>query len=337
MAVCLALALLGRPALAQSDSVRAAARDLGAEGVEAYQAGNYAEAKTKLNRAFELLRVPTLGLWSARALAKTGKLLEASERFLLVTRLDSSGDVAVQNQAKAEAASEREALLPKIPSLTIDVKGESADAKCTLDGAPLPSAMMNLRQPANPGQHRIAVRDGEKVVEREITLTEGQRLVVTLDMAEGKVVAKATAAVEANASDASASPAAASPGVAPAGLATAQEAASSGTPRLAYVGFAAASLGLVVGGSAGVVSLSKTSKLEASCPAKACPREREDDLDSARLLANISNVGFGMAIVGAALGIYGLMLRSGTESATSARLRVRPLVGLGSVGLVGSF
>ncbi len=336
MAICLALALLGSPALAQSDSVRAAARDLGAEGVEAYQAGNYAEAKTKLNRAFELLRVPTLGLWSARALAKTGKLLEASERFLLVTRLDSSGDVAVQNQAKAEAASEREALLPKIPSLTIDVKGESADAKCTLDGAPLPSAMMNVRQPANPGQHRIAVRDGEKVVERELTLTEGQRLVVTLDMAEGKVVAKATA-VEANASDASASPAAASPGVAPAGPATAPKATSSGTPRLAYVGFAAASLGLVVGGSAGVVSLSKTSRLEDSCPAKACPREREDDLDSAKLLANISNVGFGVAIIGAALGIYGLTLRSGTESATSARVRIRPLVGLGSVGLDGSF
>ena len=50
------------PALAQSDAARAAARDLGAEGVESYQAGNYAAASQQLGRAFEILRVPTLGL-----------------------------------------------------------------------------------------------------------------------------------------------------------------------------------------------------------------------------------------------------------------------------------
>src|SRR5689334_3893827 len=106
---------MAEPALAQSDSARAGARDLGPGGVEAYQGGNYTLATDKLGRAFEILRVPSLGLWSARALAKSGKLVEASERYLVVTRLDASGDIAVQNQAKAEAATEREALLPKIP------------------------------------------------------------------------------------------------------------------------------------------------------------------------------------------------------------------------------
>jgi hypothetical protein len=86
------------------------------------------------------------------------------------------------------------------------------------------------------------------------------------------------------------------------------------------------------------LSLSKTSDLEEACPGKACSRDRQDDIDSATLLANISNVGFGVAIVGAALGIYGLTQRSRTESATAfTRVRVRPIVGLGSVGLDGSF
>src|SRR5688572_21582724 len=98
-------------AFGQSDTTRAAARDLGAEGVEAFQAGNFQAASDKLARAYEILRVPSLGLWSARALAKVGKLVEASERYLDVTRLDASkGDTAVQRQAQTDAAVEREAL-----------------------------------------------------------------------------------------------------------------------------------------------------------------------------------------------------------------------------------
>jgi hypothetical protein len=108
-ALCLPAAAWG-----QSDATRGAARDLGADGVEDYQAGKYGEASEKLGRAFEILRVPSLGLWSARALAKEGKLVEASERYLDVSRLDATkGDTAVQKQAQAEAASEREALQPR--------------------------------------------------------------------------------------------------------------------------------------------------------------------------------------------------------------------------------
>src|SRR5688572_30759640 len=89
------------------DATRAAARDLGMAGVEAYQAGSYPAASEKLDKAYRTLRAPSLGLWSARALAKLGKLIEASERYLEVTRLDvASGDVAVQKQAQIDAAAE---------------------------------------------------------------------------------------------------------------------------------------------------------------------------------------------------------------------------------------
>src|SRR5262245_41613860 len=87
---------------AQSKSVdpatRAAARDLGSAGVKAYQEGDYATATEKLEKAYALLPMPSLGLWSARALAKQNKLVAASERYLEVGRLEvSGGDAEVQN------------------------------------------------------------------------------------------------------------------------------------------------------------------------------------------------------------------------------------------------
>ncbi|HEY4160327.1 MAG TPA: hypothetical protein VGM29_19580, partial [Polyangiaceae bacterium] len=55
----------------QADDVeRSAARELGTAGVEAYQGGDFLTASDELERAYRVRRVPALGLWSARALAK---------------------------------------------------------------------------------------------------------------------------------------------------------------------------------------------------------------------------------------------------------------------------
>src|SRR5688572_33485949 len=93
--------LVSRPTLAQEvdDAARAAARKLGYAGIEAYQASDYKGALEKLDRAYQVLRAPSLGLWSARALLANGKLVEASERYLEVTRLGVTGEKSVQEQA----------------------------------------------------------------------------------------------------------------------------------------------------------------------------------------------------------------------------------------------
>jgi uncharacterized protein HemY len=85
----LAVLALAAPALGQAtdDATRSAARTLGYQGVDAYQAGDYAAAVVKLERAYAAVKVPTVGLWLARALAKTGRLVEASERYAEVMRL----------------------------------------------------------------------------------------------------------------------------------------------------------------------------------------------------------------------------------------------------------
>ena len=66
-----ALAPASARAQAVDDATRNAARRLAESGVESYQHGDYEKAVDQLNRAYSLLRVPTIGVWSARALASS--------------------------------------------------------------------------------------------------------------------------------------------------------------------------------------------------------------------------------------------------------------------------
>jgi hypothetical protein len=98
------------------------ARNLGYEGIDAYEAGRFEEAETKLSAAYRLLTVPSLGLWSARALMRLGKRAEAEQRYreVLALRLDT-GDIAVQQAAQRDAerelnaSSERQAIAVDVP------------------------------------------------------------------------------------------------------------------------------------------------------------------------------------------------------------------------------
>lgn len=183
-----ALALCGGPsrlaAQPVDDATRATARELGMAGVEAYQAGNYAAAREKLDKAYGALKVPSLGLWSARALAQLGQLIEASERYLEVTRLEvSSGDVAVQKRAQAEAATEREALLLRIPSIVVQLETlDPSQVTVLLDGTRIPNSLLGERRPVNPGPHRLEASQNEHRSKVEITLEEGAHETVRLDL-----------------------------------------------------------------------------------------------------------------------------------------------------------
>ena len=315
-------------AWAQSDAERGAARELGGEGVKDYQAGNYSAATEKLERAFDILHVPSLGLWSARALAKSGKLVEASERYLDTSRLDATkGETAIQRQAKADAATEREALQPRIPSLMLDVKGATSGVSVTLDGAALPPAMVGVRQPANPGKHIAEARDGGRSVRREVTLAEGQRLDVTLDWAD--------ATGEPSAPPATSVPAAAAPNPQP------PPAPSSAPPPAAdrhqvpvgvWIGVAVAGAGLATGGITAALALHKKSGLD--CPDAGCLPSQRADVNSYNQLLTISTVGFIAAGVGlATAGAFWFTRPSDAERTA----HVSPWLGLGAAGVRGAF
>jgi hypothetical protein len=166
-----ALLLLSGPAHAQDpagapdDAARAKARALGYAGVEAYEAGDYAAASAKLEESYQLLPVPSLGLWSARALVERGRWVEAEERYRAVTASSvAANDSPVQQQAKDDAQRERGELLRRIPSLKIRIAGaEPSEVTVSVDGAVRAEAELVTALLVNPGRHEISgVRGTER-------------------------------------------------------------------------------------------------------------------------------------------------------------------------------
>ena len=292
------------PVSAQSgdDASRAEARKIGYAGVEAYQAGDYATARERLETAYQLLRVPSLGLWSARALAKLGKLVEADARYLEVIRLPTSvGDEAIQEQARQDAGNERAALARRIPSVLVRVEGAPAnEVAVTIDGAALVGSALGENQLVNPGRHKVEGTRASAHAVVEISVAEGEQRDAILRFA--------------------AAPAgAATPGGADAGPGVLKPVPSTGSDSkrtIGWVTLSAGGAGLVVGAVSGLMAMSKKSDLDkAGCDGSACPVSERGNVDSYNSLRIVSGVGL---IAGAALVAAGAYLLMTTPAGDSA-------------------
>ena len=294
------------------DATRSAARKVAMAGIAALQQGDVAQATEKLEKAYRVLQVPSVALWSARALAKRGRLVEASERYGEASRLDVQGDKAVQLQARKDAATELEALTRRIPTLLILVEGANgADVKLKVDGAAVPSALIGEERPANPGQHRVSGDLGPQHLEETAELVEGSKRAVTLRFAAQALV-PAVAKV----------PVGTPPPIEPAFDASTQGQAQR---TWSYVALGLGGASLVVGGVTGVMVLQKKGSLE--CPNGPC--QPGDQVDSFRSLRTVSTVGF---IAGGALAATGLVLlltsspsKTPESGKTSLHLAVSPM------------
>jgi hypothetical protein len=142
-------------AFAQTDLERATARDAAQAGHDAFDAGQYDKAIDQFSRAEQLVHAPTHLLYLARAQAKLGKLVAAHETYLKITRetLAPKAPKAFV-EAQSAAASEQPTVDARLPSITVLVKGAGASsASIEMDGTALPSAMIGIPLPADPGQH----------------------------------------------------------------------------------------------------------------------------------------------------------------------------------------
>lgn len=308
---------------AQEDaSTRAAARKLAEDGVAALQAGDGAKASEKLDKAFRILHVPSIALWSGRALVKQGQLVEAAERFLAATRLPVSGDTAVQEQAKTEAAKELEQLRPRIPNLVIRVDS-GANVSVSLDGKDVPPSLLGEEHPLNPGAHQLVARRGGEQKTEAVNIAEGERKEVTLRFDEPAATPSARLPLVSE-----------PPSSAPAG--------SVGSSRtLAFVALGLGGAGLVLGGVSGALAMSKKSSLDDDdehCRNDQCVYAVEDDVSSLRTFRTVSTIGF---IAGGALAATGVVLLLTHESPSSTGQRApSPLalsIGLSAVQVRGSF
>jgi hypothetical protein len=310
-----ALALLGSRAACgdepgiSDDATRAAARSLGFEGVVDLEHGRYAEAQEKLERAYAIVRVHTLGLWSARALVKRGRLAQAAERYLEVATMPVvKGDAAVQAEARATAATERAALMPRVPAVRLVLSGLPAKAvRITLDGAAFDTALLGVFVPVNPGSHEIEA-EGTVLVRRRLDLAEGERQTVMLDL-----------------------PALPTLGTEPERAATASSTARTRSMRLAgAAGLCGVGLAsLVAGGIAGGVAAAQWSAAQAACPMESvCASDDGHRLSRlARASGAVANVAFGVA----GLSAVGALVLWAAAPSRSAAGSVR--VGVGPSGL----
>jgi hypothetical protein len=324
-AVAFACALSSGIAHADDAATKSAIRELGEQGVSAYEAGRYDEAHTKLTRAYELSPLPTLGLWRARALEKLGRWVEASELYLQVTLLNVEKDPrGVHAQAKRDAETERGRLLPKIPKLIVQVDGVPPDqVELVLDNKPLPSGLVGVERPTDPGPHTLTARSGERSVTRQVSLAEGQveRVSIALE-AEPQPKAKTPAAPPAPSN------------TPPAGPVEPAEHTDSGPPALAWIALSIGGAGLAVGTITGVMALSMQSQLEEDCEDAECEPAFHDDVDSYNRLRTISFVSLGIGAVGVGTGLVLLGTSSASERGGTG---VEPIIGLGSAGVRGRF
>ena len=176
--------LVAKPAAAEEidADTREWARKLGYRGVEAYQRGDFGTAAEKLEKAFKILAAPSLGLWSARTFEKLGWLVEASQRYRQVVKLQPiGGEEDVQRVALHDAAAELASLEPRIPILAVAIEGAPPSSiEVELDNSAIPPAAVQAGILTNPGKHRLVARRGDHVLEETLTLRELERRQVIL-------------------------------------------------------------------------------------------------------------------------------------------------------------
>ncbi len=181
MCVGIALCVIPAPTVcAQGTQQTALARSLFEQGVAAADAGQWADAADRFERAYGLK--PTTGIafnW-ASALIELGRLVEAGERLRSILR-----DPAVTPEVAAEAQGKLDLITPRIASLVVHVQGPKENVSVAVDGNALPEVAWGAGSPTDPGSHTITLARGTETLNTEaIVLADGERRELELTVPE---------------------------------------------------------------------------------------------------------------------------------------------------------
>ena len=316
-------------ALAQTDLERATARDAANSGRAAFDAGKYEAAIDSFSRAEQLVHAPPHLLFMARSQVRLGKLVAAHETYLKITReaLAAKAPKAFKD-AQIVAEEENAAIDARLPSVTVTLRGApAAGVNVQMDGATLPSAMIGIPLPVDPGEHVFqasgsAVSDAVKV-----TVLEAGKQSVVLDL-------RATAL----------SP----PPIPPANDSLTVDASQVKASKLRIASYASFGVG-AVGLGLGTFFLLKShgtrndaDALWADChcpndPAKqALVTSKDDDATRQQTIGVVGLIGGGVGVA-AGVTLLVLDLRNSRKSAAGSALHVTPVFGDRSLGLAGTF
>jgi hypothetical protein len=316
------------PTAADLDS----ARELYKAGLELRKNGDERAALAKFKAAYALSKSPVIGVDVGKSHVALGELVEAREQYLDVDALPvSAKEGKASVDARAEATKLAAEIKPRIPTLKILLSGATVPPpKVTIDGAAIPNEALGQPRAVNPGTHTVGISNGGAERTMSVTVTEGESRDVPLIAPEPtkKVTTQPTTTVTPPPATTTTPP--------PVVTNPPPQGESKGTSPLLYVGIGLAGVGLAVGGITGAIALSKGKTLKDECAGSVCSGSRASDLDSAKTMALISNVGFAAAGAGVVLIIVGLTT-GGRKAEPTTTAHVEPWVGVGSLGVTGAF
>ena len=333
LSFCAATVLLHAPearAEPPSAAERETARTRMEQGESARERGDLRAALRAFEEADAIMRVPSTGLEVARTQIMLNLLLEAKETLGRVKSTPPRpGEPAAFTAARRTAADLSADVEKRTPTLSVALKNvdPATTPRVSIDGENVPSTAVEAPRKVNPGTHVVTVSAGNVEKREEVKLEGGQTRTLTIDLAGA--ASSGGARREDRPSGGEGAPGKRE-----------DKSGGGGSKALVYGGFGLAAVGVTVGAVTGIMSFGKVSDVKTKCGGTTCPPQYASDVDSAKDLGTISTISFVAGGVGAAVGVIGLLLPSGSEETPrpeGARLRVRPVVGASFVGLDGRF
>lgn len=275
------------------------AESLYQRGIQAFNAGNYVVACRFLSESYRL--DPQLGALFTEATCemRAGKLATAAQHYQdFIARVDSLPPETRERQQerRAVAAEQRSALVPKIPTLRIELRGRSSTPpQLTLNGNVLAPGSVGVDLPVDPGDQVLEQRVGSAAATvQRITLAPGEHQTLVVQLAED-----------------AATPTAAPPSD------NGQRAQRSVLP---YVLGGVGIVGLGVGGVTGAMALGKRSVVTRECDGTICSQQGLDAADAGKRDALVSTIGISLGAVALGAGIVLLLTQREEPRATSSAL-----------------
>jgi hypothetical protein len=331
--VCCAAALtIGSPAFGQqnpSPEDTASARALGTEGVRLAESGDCTSAIPKLEASEKLYHAPTTLERLGECEVNVGRLVAGTEALNRVVRETlPTGAPPAFVTAQQRAAQLLAATQPKIGRVRVHVAGAPLDkVTVTIDGVAVPSALFDAPRATDPGPHEVkAAAPGFRTVTSSVQLGAGADSDVSLTLEP----------------DPNAPPVPGEQGASTAAtvnvLPPLSPSTSTAPNRIpAYVAFGIGGVGVALGSVFGIMALGTKSSLDNACPdKKMCPPSSQSDIDALSTRATVSSIGFGVGVVGLAVGVV-LLVTSHAGEARTASVRARPWLGIGTAGVGGTF
>lgn len=285
-------------ALSQSaQSAPESAEGLYQRGIQAFNAGNYVVACRFLSESYRL--DPQLGALFTEATCemRAGRLATAALHYQdFIARVDSLPPETRERQRerRSVAAEQRAALLPKIPTLRIEVRGRSTTQQLTLNGNVLGQASLGVDLPVDPGDQVLEQRaaSGAATVKR-ITLAPGEHQTLVVQLAEDAASPVAPPAAEGDRAQRSVLP---------------------------YVLGGAGLVALGVGGIAGALAVGQKSIVKRECDGTSCSQQGLDAAEAGKRDGLVSTIGVAVGVAALGAGIVLLVTSPKEQRGSSSAL-----------------